>query len=325
MHLRSALTAIILILLCRPGVAETAGCTLAPQVRLTDSSGADIDGLSPHFRQWLAANGYAAYNFPRDDIAGGSYGGRWSVDDPIQHQPVVFVHGNSDRAAGHDRTPTGWTSVIAYFLANGYSPAELYATTWGPADPALAGKQVHSYENVHRVRAFIEAVLAYTGAERLDLIAHSMGVTLARRAIQGGMLEGRDLGPSLTGRVDTFVGIAGATRGLTACFGAVEQPTCAADEGFYPGYLTFFGVTGVSDFREGLNAQRGYEAEHVYSIWTRADQLIGFGDLVYGEYTSRIPGQDGEKVYSGYPYGHFCVRDLSAPVQLEMIRNHRVP
>ena len=48
--------------------------------------------------------------------------------------------------------------------------------------------------------------------------------------------------------------------------------------------------------------------------------LIGFGGLVYGSYDSRIPGQDGEKIYSGYPCGHICVCDLSAYVQVEMIR-----
>lgn len=36
------------------------------------------------------------------------------------------------------------------------------------------------------LRKFIEAVLKYTGAEEIDLIAHSMGVTLSRRALKGG-------------------------------------------------------------------------------------------------------------------------------------------
>ena len=36
------------------------------------------------------------------------------------------------------------------------------------------------------LRAFIEAVLTYTKADKVDVISHSMGVTLARKAIQGG-------------------------------------------------------------------------------------------------------------------------------------------
>ncbi|OJH39211.1 hypothetical protein [Cystobacter ferrugineus] len=67
------------------------------------------------------------------------------------------------------------------------------------------------------MRAFIQAVQEYTGARKVDVIGHSMGVTLARKAIQGGPGydpyggDHFDLGAPLTGRVDTFVGIAGST------------------------------------------------------------------------------------------------------------------
>ncbi len=325
MNPRIALTAFIVVALGVPALAQAAGCSVphGPAGSLSQSLGW---GLSAHFRRWLDANGLGSYDFPRDDLAGGSFGGKRAEDDPVARQPVVFVHGNSDRALGWERGPIGWTAVIDYFLVNGYGPAELFATTWGPANPGRAGEQTHSFANVARVRAFIEAVLAYTGAEKLDLIAHSMGVTLARKAILGGELAGKDLGPPLSDRIDTFVGIAGANLGLTACYQAVEsQPTCSAEDGFYPGRLSLFGISGTSDFLAHLNAEPGYEGEHVFSIWSRADQLIGFGNLVYGEPTSRIPDQDAEKVYASAPYGHFCVRDLSAPVQLEMIRHHRVP
>jgi len=325
MRLRIEVTAIILATLCSPAPGGEVGCASSKPVDDTDLQSPAIGRISEHFGHWLDENGYASYDFSREDLPGGSFGGKGSGDDPVSRQPVVFVHGNSDRAAGQNGIPAGWTAVIGYFLGQGYTPAELYATTWGPADPDRAGEQTHSFANVSRIRAFVRAVLAYTGADKLDLISHSMGVTLARKAIQGGKLEGRDLGPPLTDRVDTFVGIAGANQGLTACFWARSVPTCSAKNGFYPGYLTFFGLTGVSDFLADLNARPGLDGDYVYSIWSRADQVIGFGDLVYGQYTSRIPGQDGEKVYSGYPYGHFCVRDLSAPVQLEMITNHRVP
>ena len=307
------------------GLAQPPGCPLSAD-RLADTPEVGTGGLSPDFRAWLADNGYDPFSYARDDLEGGSFGGRQSVGQALRNQPVVFVHGNSDRAAGEStQGAVGWTAVIRQFMAAGYTQAELYATTWGPADPDEAGNQVHSTEHVQRIRAFIEAVLAYTGAERLDVIGHSMGVTLARRAILGGTLEGQDLGPPLTERVDTFVGIAGANRGLASCFYSRHIPTCSDQDGFFPGYASFRGASGSSEFLRELNAQSGLEGTHVYSIWSRADQLIGFGGLVYGKYTARIPGQDGEKVYDGYPYGHFCVRDLSAPVQLEMIRNHRVP
>lgn len=328
MRLASASILLCLILLTSsPARAFEAGCPISADFDWSGFPAVDTGGLSPHFRSWLEANGYGNRDFARDDLPGGSYGGRASDADTPVHQPVIFVHGNSDRAVGTiDGIPVGWNAVIRQFLANGYKPAELYATTWGAANPDLAGEQVHSFEHVQRIRTFIAAVLDYTGAQRVDLIGHSMGVTLSRKAIRGGLLDGRDLGPPLSGRVDTFVGIAGANRGLATCFWAEsEYPTCSDEGGFFPGYVTFMGVTGEADFLDDLNDDLGYEAAHVFSIWSRADQLVGFGGLVYGSYTSRIPGQDGEMVYSGYPYGHFCVRDLSALVQLRMIRNHRVP
>ena len=37
-----------------------------------------------------------------------------------------------------------------------------------------------------KARKFIEAVLEYTKAEKVNVIAHSMGVTLSRGALKGG-------------------------------------------------------------------------------------------------------------------------------------------
>lgn len=325
----SSVSVLVLLLLSVsiPTRAFEAGCSVSADADWSGFPEVGTDGLSLHFRTWLDVNGYSEYDFARDDLPGGSYGGRESDAETPGHQPVVFVHGNSDRAVGTiDGTPVGWTAVIRRFLANGYKPAEIYATTWGSANSDLAGEQVHSFEYVRRIRSFIEAVLGYTGAEKVDVIGHSMGVTLARKAIKGGALDGRDLGPPLTGRIDTFVGIAGANLGLASCFLAESKyPTCSDEDGFYPGRLSLRGVKGESDFLAGLNDESRYEGDHLFSIWSRADQLVGFGGLVYGNYTSRIAGQDGEAVYNGYPYGHFCVRDLSVPVQLETIRNHRVP
>lgn len=72
------------------------------------------------------------------------------------------------------------------------------------------------------LRAFTEAVISYTGATKIDIIGHSMGVTLGRRVVKGGIVNAApnpfNLGPSLASKVDTFIGIAGANFGLYSCY-----------------------------------------------------------------------------------------------------------
>ena len=291
-------------------------------------------GVTPHFQQWLKANGYEpTYNLVRADLVGGSYGGRSSGTDTVVNEPVIFIHGNSDKAVGTGTAgQSGWKASIEHFLANGYKTSELYATTWGPASASMSAYQYHSKVNVMKVRKFIEAVKAYTGAAKVDVIGHSMGVTLARKAILGGYAnDAADggqyyIGPSLQGSVDTFVGISGANLGLTSCYQTGPgTPTCGSTNGMYPGYLNAFGgVSGRSDYLTGLLGQSGFEGAYRYSIFSTVDEIIGYGGVVYGSYTSRLPGQSGEKVYSSAPYGHFGTKDLTPSVQLGMVKSHVV-
>jgi hypothetical protein len=173
-------------------------------------------------------------------------------------------------------------------------------------------------------------VKAYTGATKVDIVSHSMGVTLARKVILGGAasdaLDGGayNLGPSITSWVDTFVGIAGANLGLTSCYlTGPTTPTCGSTNGLYPGYLSFGLVTGRSAYLNDLLATSRYEGTYRYAIFSTGDELIGYGGLVYGSYTSRVPGETGEKVYSSY--GHIDSKDLTASVQYQMVANHLIP
>jgi len=281
--------------------------------------GAAAQSITPHFESWLDANGYASFDFERSDVSGGSLGGRSSGSDPVVNQPVIFVHGNGDRASG-------WATSRAAFKSAGYTDAELYATTWGPANPLLASQQYHSREHLEHLRAFVEAVLAYTGASKVDIVSHSMGVTLMRKVVQGGWasdaLAGGSyyLGGALTGDVDAFVGIAGANQGLVSCYlSGGTTPTCGNTNGLYPGYLWWgYGPFGVSAFLDDVNASTGDEGAYIHTIWSTADPIIGYGGLVYGVYTPRIPGQDGETVYS--TLGHFGVRDSTASLQVSVVQ-----
>jgi len=285
-------------------------------------------GLTEDFRTWLNHNGYKRFHFPRNDLGRqGSYGGRLFSGQEIRHDPIVFIHGNSDRALGEGKY--GWDSQISYYLATGYSPAELYATTWGPADPSYATEQSHSSPYLKRLRAFIEAVLDYTGAERIDVIAHSMGVTLARKAIKGGSgiddEFGRyDLGPSLSQRIDTFVGIAGANRGLAGCTFAAQVETCNEIDGFYPGGFSWGFPIRRSGYLRALNKQTGREARYVFSIWSPNDEIIGYGNIVYGKVTGRIPGQDDEIIITGADGDHFDLKNKTADQILSLINRPEI-
>lgn len=287
-------------------------------------------GLTQDFADWLQANGYGGFDFVRSDVAGGSYGGRSWSSQAVVNQPVIFIHGNSDSALGVGPGFTGWSASINYFLGQGYTSAELYATTWGPADATQSALQYHSLEYLEHVRAFIEAVLDYTGAAKVDVITHSMGVTLTRKAIKGGTghdaLGGGsyDLGAPLTASIDTFVGIAGANVGLASCYyTGPTTPTCGATNGFYPGYMVgWWGPYGVSEFLVELNSDEHFEGSYVYTIWSTADEVIGYGCLVWGTYTPRIEDQDGEARFVSFPYGHINSKDLTGYRQLRMVKYH---
>jgi triacylglycerol lipase len=265
--------------------------------------------FSNDFQKWLFENGYGKYDFAKGNVP--AFGGKAKPGEKVTKEPVIFIHGNSDSAAG-------WKNSIETFSKNGYKPSEMYAMTWGPMDPLKSGQQYHSEKNLEEVRAFIEAVKKYTGAEKVDVIGHSMGVTLARKAIQGG--DGFDsqthqkfnLGKPMTDSVDTFVGIAGANHGLaSALFTGDFVPTTNTTDGLHP----------ASKFLSDVNAVNHDEGSHVYSIWSNADELVGVG---LAGATSPIPGQDGQKVYSTFPFGHMGVKNYTAETQLAMIRDHQV-
>ncbi len=283
--------------------------------------------LTSNFETWINSNGYSTYDF---NYSGNSFGGKANATDTVVNQPVIFIHGNSDAANGVGIGATGWTASRNYLISQGYKGSELYATTWGDANPLLSGNQYHSKPNLQKIRAFIQAVKAYTGATKVDIVTHSMGVTLTRKAIFGGsgndLLNGGNynLGASLTSNVDTFVGIAGANRGLVSCYQTGgTTPTCANTNGLYPGYLIgFLGPYGVSNILTNINATSHYEGTYVYTIWSTVDEIIGYGDVVYGQYTSQIPAQNGEKRFTAVPYGHINSKDLTGYNQWRMVKFH---
>lgn len=286
----------------------------------------DALGFTADFRRFLQEHGYAELDFPRTDLGvPNAYGGRVRAEDAVARDPVVFVHGNSDR--GVDGPLGGFRASLLGFRAQAYAPHELYAFTWGAADERRAARQTHAREHVLRVRRFLEAVLAYTGARHIDVVAHSMGVTLARAAIAGtGLPDGSggtyDVGAPLTERIDVFLAIAGANLGLSSCYAAAATPTCNAEDGFYPGTRVGTGpVVGRSRFLDALLARPSVEGAHRYVIYSPGDRILGPGALVWGEVTARLPNQDRELVLDS-ALDHLDTRDAHIGMQIAFVRDH---
>mmetsp|Transcript_14073 Transcript_14073/g.13676 ORF Transcript_14073/g.13676 Transcript_14073/m.13676 type:complete len:145 (+) Transcript_14073:494-928(+) len=143
-----------------------------------------------------------------------------------------------------------------------------------------------------------------------------MGVTLGRRVIKGGYVKSDnfDLGDSLSHRVDAFVGIAGANYGLTTCYGESEflLKTCNNKNGFYPGVMK---DVGLSDYLDEMNKDGTREGDYVASILSTFDDVILFGGLVFGRYTSQWPTNDDSKIFSTPEYTHIHLRDETFETQ----------
>ena len=282
----------------------------------------DGSGLTDHFRTWIAQQGYTI-DFNRPDINGGSFGGLVNETDCVVTEPVIFVHGNGDKALGGFG---GWDAVRQSFRDHGHRSSELYATTYGPADPNQSASYSHSQEYVQHVRGFIQAVLEYTGAEKVDVIGHSLGVTIARMAIIGGQMPAADgsqydLGAPLTAHIDSFVGIAGANWGMASCVTPLV-PVCSTETGYYPGWWNGFQVQDLSTALATINQSTGREGQHIYSIWSSVDAVIGTGCVVWDHNTCRVPGDHGDLHLF---LDHLSIRSLTGEAQIQMVVEHRLP
>ena len=150
----------------------------------------------------------------------------------LKHIPVVFVHGNQADAEN-------WFLVQEQFKAlASYTGQEMYAISYnglgnayaglptrsGPSPQSTAywqanptavccngGHGAQNEGNVPDLYAFVQAVQDYTGSERVDIVAHSLGVTITRRMLQ--------LHPGMRDQVVAGVMIAGGNHGTTVCRG----------------------------------------------------------------------------------------------------------
>ena len=109
----------------------------------------------------------------------------------VTRTPVVFIHGNNDTPFPTACNPFGRVQAFAQFLADsGYSTSELWAIGYEGdqcdlTDPLRRSSIAHTNAaNVPDLRRFVAAVLKFTAAREVDIVAHSLGVTIAREWIR---------------------------------------------------------------------------------------------------------------------------------------------
>lgn len=196
---------------------------------------------------------------------------------PLTHVPVVLVHGNNvDHGDWYpvrdDFKAAGWTDQELWALSynglggnNGSSPersnperdAEHTEMGWDGTTRVTANDV-----NVPDLTAFIEAVLEYTGADRVSLVGHSLGVTVARKAL----FER----PDLAARVEAFVAIAGANHGTTFCPPGSEGNVHSCDE-----------IAAGTAWLDELNGPDGELETYGDIRWLTIYDGTGAGDVAY--------------------------------------------
>jgi pimeloyl-ACP methyl ester carboxylesterase len=134
----------------------------------------------------------------------------------VTRTPVILLHGNNDTPYASACNPYGNVHDLAQYLVDhGYAPSEVWALGYQGdqcdllTDQTRRSGEAHStLANVPDLRAFVHAVLDYTGAKQVDIVGHSLGVTLTRAWLK------EDHAWHLVRR---FVAIDGPNHGIVNC------------------------------------------------------------------------------------------------------------
>jgi pimeloyl-ACP methyl ester carboxylesterase len=136
---------------------------------------------------------------------------------PVGRTPVIFVHGNNDTPFPTPCAVFGGNihNFAQNFADRGYALSELWGVGYqGDQCDTLANPLVRSglshtsVASVPDLRAFVHAVLDYTGAKQVDIVAHSLGGTVTREWMR------QDSAYHLVRR---FVAVASPFHGIINC------------------------------------------------------------------------------------------------------------
>jgi triacylglycerol lipase len=105
--------------------------------------------------------------------------------------PILFVHGWNSNAST-------WDTMISRFTAAGYQSHELHRWSYNTSQ---SNKQT-----AEEIRTIVARILAETGADQVDLIAHSMGSLSSRWYV-------KFLGGDTEDLIDAWVSLGGPNHG----------------------------------------------------------------------------------------------------------------
>jgi len=218
-----------------------------------------------------------------DDSTGKPWIG-FGAAGPVSRTPVIFLHGNNDTPfptgdpAGSCSSSRHIQLMAQYFSDSGYSPSELWALGYQGdqcdlvlstlacppgqfcaqtvGDPTLRSSAAHTNAaNVPDLRNFVRAVRAYTGSRQVDIVAHGMGVTLAREWVRQDAAENR---------VRRFVAIEGPNQGMIICSAAADNPWAMPYKG---GYTPTSPVCQELGSPKTLFLSRLNRTDHHIAVW----------------------------------------------------------
>lgn len=207
----------------------------------------------------------------------------------VTRTPVIFLHGNNDTPFPTACNPFYGDvhDAAQFFVDQGYSLSEIWGLGYQGdqcdlVNPLVRSGPTHTTAaNVPDLRAFVRAVLAYTGAKHVDIVAHSLGGTIVREWMR------QDRAYHLVRR---FVAIASPFHGIVNCSpNPANYWQSPANGGFTPNSAVCQEL-GAADTPFLLALNKGREAHGPTRTLTirNADS-----DFVY------ISGQDG--IFPGVP------------------------
>ena len=174
--------------------------------------------------------------------SGSTSAGTDAASAALPERPVIFVHGYISGA-------WVWDNMRASMVADGFDPNLLFA--WQYNTTTVSNAVI-----ADNFGAYLDQVLAQTGATQVDVVSHSMGSLNTRWCMKFG---------SCAGKVHTWVSVAGANHGTTV--GQFCYDTWAV--------ITCYEMIPGSDFLATLNAAPEIpEGVRAFTLWTPADGVI---------------------------------------------------